>query len=322
MLRLRPSCAGRRRKEGALPDTTFPLVAHGRIIGLAFGTMRSARRGSGSDVAGSRAYVPGDNVDEIDWAASARLSSARGTDEFVVREAYAEEAPRVVIVCDRRPEMAIELPGRNAFRKRDVQRAAIDLIRASTLEGHGFVGYLDFGDGGAEPFWLPPHAQSLWEYDEREDESAPFDAPPGSVADAIEFLIAHPRSVPPGTFVFVLSDFLEPLPAPTLVRAVEQRLDVVPVVLQDPVWERSFPPVDAFVLRVGDARDRAEDVWLRTREVRSLRRRHEERWDALLWDFAQVGVEPIVLSSSSPRDVLQAFLSWSDERRAIAGAVG
>ena len=45
-------------------------------------------------------------MDSIDWAASARLSSARGTDEFVVRERFADEAPRVIIVCDRRPEMA------------------------------------------------------------------------------------------------------------------------------------------------------------------------------------------------------------------------
>jgi uncharacterized protein (DUF58 family) len=45
-------------------------------------------------------------MDAIDWAASARLSTARNSDEFLVRERFAEEAPRVVIVCDRRPNMA------------------------------------------------------------------------------------------------------------------------------------------------------------------------------------------------------------------------
>src|SRR5207244_12767878 len=68
--------------------------------------MRSLRRGSGTDVAGSRPYYPGDDIDSIDWAASARLSTARGSDEFVVRERFAEEAPKIVIVCDRRPQMA------------------------------------------------------------------------------------------------------------------------------------------------------------------------------------------------------------------------
>jgi hypothetical protein len=74
---------------------TFPLVSRRRLIGLAFGSMHGARRGSGSDIAGSRAYVSGDDPHRIDWAASGRLSAARGTDEFVVREYFADEAPRV-----------------------------------------------------------------------------------------------------------------------------------------------------------------------------------------------------------------------------------
>ena len=43
----------------------------------------------------------------MDWAASARLSAARGTDEFIVRERFADEAPRVVVLVDRRPSMGI-----------------------------------------------------------------------------------------------------------------------------------------------------------------------------------------------------------------------
>src|SRR6516164_1745036 len=96
---------------------TFPLVPRRRVIGLAFGGMRSARRGLGSDVAGSRPYHPGDDIDTIDWNASARLSAARGTDEFIVREDFADESPRVVVVCDRRPELAVGAPPAGRFRK-------------------------------------------------------------------------------------------------------------------------------------------------------------------------------------------------------------
>ena len=88
-------------------EQTFPLVPSRRLIGLPFGAVYSVRRGMGSDVASSRPYQPGDDVHSIDWNASARLSSALGTDEFIVRERFAEEAPRVVIVCDRRPGMAL-----------------------------------------------------------------------------------------------------------------------------------------------------------------------------------------------------------------------
>src|SRR5437867_7518827 len=87
--------------------STFPPVPNYRLSGFPFGGSPSLRRGHGSDVAGSRAYVRGDPISTIDWRASARLSTARGRDEFVVRERYAEEAPRVVVLADRRPSMSL-----------------------------------------------------------------------------------------------------------------------------------------------------------------------------------------------------------------------
>ena len=57
---------------------TFQLVPRRRLMGLPHGTMRSVRRGRGTEVAGSRPYRPGDDIRTIDWASSARLSSARG----------------------------------------------------------------------------------------------------------------------------------------------------------------------------------------------------------------------------------------------------
>ena len=281
--------------------------------------MHSARRGTGSDVAGSRRYVPGDNVKAIDWASSARLSSARGADEFVLRERYAEEAPRVVVICDRRPEMQLFPRGFPWLRKGDAQQAAIELIRASTVEAHGFIGYLDFGDGDDEPFWLPPHSQSLWEYEDREEENAPFRAPPDNLEDAFEFLIAHPRSVPAGTFLFVLSDFLVPPSQETWLRVLERRWDAVPVVLQDPVWERSFPLVDGFRIEVSDVDGRAYEVRLSRREVEARRRANEERWANVLEELARVSLEPVVVDSADDGDVLSAFLDWSEKRQAGGG---
>src|SRR5438270_2691244 len=181
-------------------DVVFPLTPRRRLIGLSFGGMRSARRGTGSDIAGSRPYRPGDDIDTIDWAASARLSSARGTDEFIVRERFADEAPRVVIVTDRRPEMSLFPPSLPWLSKPDAVRIATLLIADSAVAARGLSGYLDFAEG--EPFWRPPRSQHE---DWRSEGRRPFGAPTDSVARSFEYLFGLRPSLQPGTFVFVLS---------------------------------------------------------------------------------------------------------------------
>ena len=141
---------------------TFQLISRRRLIGLTHGTMRSVRRGRGTEVAGSRPYRPGDDIRSIDWAASARMSSARGADEFVVRERYADEGPRVVIVADRSPELSFFSPPLPWLDKAEAMRCATEIVVASSAQAGGFVGYLDFADG--EPFWLPPRGERRLAY--------------------------------------------------------------------------------------------------------------------------------------------------------------
>ena len=293
---------------------TFNLVPRGRLIGLSFGTMRSYRRGAGSDVAGSRPYQQGDDVHTIDWAASARLSSARQRDEFIVRERFAEEAPRVVIVCDRRPEMAFFGPPLPWLDKAETMRRAVELIIQSTSLVGGFVGYLDMAEG--EPYWLPPQGgRRLWELREERLPSKVFGAPEGSVSDAILHLTEHAKAVTPGSFVFVISDFLEPPSADTWLKALERRLDIVPVVVQDPTWEQSFPDVAGIVVPMRDPRSgRYSDVRVTRREAAKRRAANEARRAALLAELEGLGLDPVLVSSSDPIDMLAAFLDWADLR--------
>jgi uncharacterized protein (DUF58 family) len=296
-------------------ELTFPLVPRRRLVGLAFGAMHSARRGMGSDVAGSRPYRPGDDVDAIDWGASARLASARGSDEFVVRERYADEAPRVVVVCDRRPEMALYPPELPWLRKPEAMRVATEIVSESAVAARGLVGYLDFASGEDEPFWRPPQSNSeRWQISDHHLAYAEFRAPTDTVARSLEFLTSHRRAVPPGTFLFVLSDFLAAPSRDAWARALELRWDVVPVVIQDPVWEQSFPPVGSLVLPLADARGRGRPVRLRPAEVDARRDEHERRRERLVDEFRTLGIEPILVSSSDRAEIFRAFLAWADER--------
>ena len=295
---------------------TFPLVPRGRVVGLSFGTMRSLRRGRGSDVAGSRPYQVGDDVHAIDWAASARLSAASQSDQFVVRERFAEESPRVVIVCDRRPAMSFYAPPLPWVDKGQAMRRAAELIFDSAALVGGFVGYLDHA--GGEPYWEPPRGgRRLWEVRHERLASSEFAAPPDSVGRALTYLGAHRRSVTPGSFVFVLSDFLPPPSEDAWRLAIEHRWDLVPVLVQDPTWEQSFPDVSGIVVPLRDAQTgRLVPVRLRRREAAARRAANEERFQGIVEDFRALDLEPVVVSSSDPVEILAAFLSWSDLRRA------
>ena len=293
---------------------SFPLVLRRRHVGLAFGASPSFRRGPGSDVAGSRPYRRGDAMRGIDWAASARLSAARSEDAFIVRERFADESPRVVIVADRRPAMALCPPGLPWLRKASAMRAASVLIAASAIQQRGAVGSLDHGDGAEHPAWLTPTASGLWRIEERCD-SAGFQAPSEAVDQALSHLCTLWSAVPAGSFVFVLSDFLSGTSAETWLRAVDRRWDVVPVVIQDPVWEASFPEIGGVVVTFVDAASGAvRRVRMRRGEARRLRAAHEARHDALVRGFIDLGLEPVVLTSSDPDTILAAFLSWADAR--------
>ena len=293
---------------------TFALVPRGRLVGLSFGTMRSYRRGAGTDVAGSRPYQQGDNIHAIDWAASARLSSARQRDEFIVRERFAEEAPRVVIVADRRPEMAFFHPPLPWLDKSEAMRNTVELVIQSASLVGGFIGYVDLAEG--EPYWLPPQGgRRLWELREERLPSTLYDAPQGSVGQGILYLTEHAKAVTPGSFVFVLSDFIDPPTQDVWLTGLERRLDIVPVVIQDPTWEQSFPDVNGMVMPMRDARSgRKVDVRMTKREVARRRVANEKRLSSILREFEDLGLDPVLVSSSDPVEILAAFLDWADMR--------
>jgi uncharacterized protein (DUF58 family) len=291
-------------------EVTFPLAPRRRFAGLPFGGMTSVRRGTGSDVAGSRPYRPGDDARSIDWAGSARLSSAHGADEFIVREYLAEEAPRVVVLSDRRPAMSLFPRPLPWLDKPAAMRQAAGLVVEATLAARGFFGYLDLG--GSEEQWVPPRTHH--------ELPAPalggaFDAAEDNLAQAFKFLAETQPVLPAGTFVFVLSDFLMPFDEAAWIAAIERRWDIVPVVIQDPLWERSFPDVGGVVLPFLDhTSGRFVTVRLSDREAAKMREENERRAADLLARFRNHDLGPVLVTTSDRTDIFQAFLEWADER--------
>ena len=297
---------------------TFPLIPRRRVVGASFGGVRSARRGHGSDVAGSREYRTGDDVAWIDWPSSARLSAARDSDVFIVHELFADESPCVVVVADRNPTMGMSA---SLLRSLDKPRAlleCIDLIALSAGVARSVTGYVDHADG--EEYWRPPRTERLappGTFDR------PFHAPADAVTLGLEHLGRHRRALPTQAFVFVVSDFLVPPDLPVWQRALEHRWELVPVVVQDPVWERTFPAVGALTIpyRIPGTR-RVVPVYLTRAEAERTRIANEERSSELRSSFRSLGLEPVEVTSHQPGDVLAAFLRWADLRVMARGALG
>jgi uncharacterized protein (DUF58 family) len=294
---------------------TFPLVPRRPLAGTVFGTQRSLRRGPGSDVAGSRPYRPGDRLASIDWFASARLSAASGQDDFVVRQTYAEDAPRVVLVLDRRPSMGLYDDALPFLSKPRAVREIVSAVVSSARAARAEIGWLEAAADGTT--WLPPRNTLPAPFVERRL-AAPADGAGDSLVSALDHLTRHPTEAPQGTFVFVVSDFLAPPPSRLWRGVVGRGVDVVPVAVRDPVWETSFPDVAGVLLPIADADGRhGAGVRLTAGEVAARRTANERRAGALAEDLRRSGLDLVAVDSHEPAAVDAAFAAWAARRRLL-----
>ncbi|MFN0154974.1 MAG: DUF58 domain-containing protein [Gaiella sp.] len=290
----------------------FPLRPRRRPGGLEHGIVRSVLRGAGAEIAGSRPYVAGDDVRTIDWAASARLSSARGATELIVRETFADRAPRVVTVVDRRPSMALyPAPW---LHKPSVVQAVEELVTETAKAERALRGRLMLAGNGPRLETPAAHSSSA-----QDEERTVFDAPPEALTEGLRSLVGA-RGLVPGTFVFVVSDFLEPPAISAWAELLARRLDVVPVVVQDPLWESSFPAVGGVTLPLRDPRSRRGfDVRVSAKAAARRARDNAARLAGLLHTFDDLGLDHLRLTTAAPNDVLGAFTEWAEVRHATEG---
>jgi uncharacterized protein (DUF58 family) len=294
------------------PVAPFPLVPRFQIEGLSGGMLQGLRRGRGSEPVATRPYRSGDSMRTIDWAASARLSAALGDDRFIVREYRAEEAPRVVVVQDLRPEMGLYAPELPWLHKPDAVQEVLAGLSASARQARARLAVAAATPAGVDLQWLAegsshPEAQEL-------------EAPPDALALTFAALRRRREDLPSGTFVFVVSDFLEPVADSLWSEALARRWDVVPVVVQDPVWEGSFPDVGGLLFPVADPRSGdVRPLRLRSREARRLALAHEGRREELLLGFERAGLDYVLVETSSATDVADAFARWAAGRLSRRG---
>src|ERR1700761_8430437 len=116
-----------------------------RLDGQLAGGYRTARRGAGTDLAGLREYVEGDDARYIDWNVTARLNEPQ-------LRLYTEDRELTVwLVLDRPASMTVGVPGRG---KHDVLTDLAVLLARMFSRGGNNVGALLYDNGAVRA--VPP----------------------------------------------------------------------------------------------------------------------------------------------------------------------
>ncbi len=219
-----------------------------------------------------------------------------------------------MIVVDRRPSMALYDRGLPWLSKPSAVARAAEAIAFAAVAARAELGYAD--EVGGRAHILTPGALAPRHILDRARKRS-FDASPASLRDLLNGVANRRAELPQSSFVFVLSDYLNDVPDSTWTVLRRGRLDVVPVIVQDPVWEQHFPRVPGVLIPFAGVDGDSDEALVRltAAECARLSRENEERLDRLSSRFRLLGFDPIVLGTSDPTAVDRAFLQWAERRR-------
>jgi uncharacterized protein (DUF58 family) len=256
------------------------------------GDYHSAFHGRGIEFSQVREYLPGDDIRTIDWNVTAR-SGVPHVKEFV------EERDLTVLV-------ALDVSGSMGFgsvdwRKCDIAAELAAVFAFSAVQNADRIGLLLFG-GGTTKFIAPRRGRAHAQVIVRAAVGAAMQGPRGR-ADADQAVTVLERVARKRAVVLVISDFLDvAFDAP--LRRINERHDVVAVVVTDPREERVPSGALARIADAEDGRTRLVDLGRA-----DVGRRAVARAQQLERRFRASGVDWIEVSTAVPydRDLLRFF---------------
>ena len=183
------------------------------------------------------------------------------------------------------------------------------MVASSVAEARGLVGYLDFAEARRRALLAAARFEPGALVDqERHLQHPAYRAPEDNLTLALEFLEGHRRSIPQAFVRLLVS------PRGTSGSASSSTWwDIVPVIVQDPIWEQSFPPVDGIVVPLAGADGRVRARAPEGRESESAVARTSS--GATRCSTSSPGsIEPVLLSSADHEHILAALMEWAANR--------
>jgi uncharacterized protein (DUF58 family) len=278
-----------RQGPGPLPSAlveVLDLALVRRAGGLSAGEHRGSGVGSGTELAQLRPYQPGDDVRQLDPAATARTGIPH------VRQQVPERLLTTWLTVDVSPSMAFGTADRL---KSDVAEGVVDVLGALAVKRGGRVGLLTFG--GPDTRLLPPRGGRGARVGLRRalDEGV---APDGAGGEQLSrALVRVGRLSRPRSLVVVVSDFVGPTDWARPLAALSARHTVMAVEVRDP-REQELPAVGRLALVDPESGERLEvDTKDRRLRERFARAAGEER-GAVAAALRRAGAEHVVLSTA------------------------
>ncbi len=161
------------------------IVAHRRTWGLLDGEYASVFRGRSLDYDDLREYVPGDEIRDIDWKATARHGSP------LVKRYVATRKQTVLLVADTGSSMAAAAPSGEA--KKSIVVMVAGMLGYLALRHGDLVGLVEGDAAGSrlhEAKSTEAHLEGLLRAIDR---SATLDAAPSRFVDQLRYVAEHVR---------------------------------------------------------------------------------------------------------------------------------
>jgi len=289
-------------------QTKIQLCSRVKLRSVFPGEWDSIFTGEGIEFATTKPYEPGDELRDLDLQTLVQS----GEEEIIQR--VAGRQMRVFVWVDLSGSMQRR---RESFfsHKPEIRDLAISLLLFSAWNAYSPVGLYAFNRDTKAFFPAKGGESHCWEIlDWIVAQGQGVTRAPANVEDAIAVLM---KRVPRQSLVFFVSDFQDEAferDFTGLLRPAARKMDFVPVIIRDP-FEDSTPWTRSATIIVSDneGTGRAE-VHLTPEKLQEMREVSARHLSHLKRNFRQLGVDHVVLNSSSA-DVCYQALSAFFERR-------
>ena len=297
------------RQLNGFEQKVIPFIPRFKLRNRFPGEWESVWRGeSGIEFAESKPFEPGDDPRDIDIRYLAQTG-----EEYIVRRAETRQM-KVYAWADFSASMQ-RFDQMLFAKKPDVRDIAIGLILYSAAKLYAPVGFYPFGLANGKFF--PPrtgesYCEAIMDGVAATEKPHPFVSSGAEKTFSDLTRLAYPRNM-----VFMISDFQQRLfdkDFAGILRPVAARFDLIPVVIIDPLQVGS-QPLRSFRIRVQSAGVQTKEMYVTPRllqEVRTATIRHRSHLEE---NFRRVGLDYIVLDSSSAEECQRRFLRFFEIRR-------